>query len=859
MTTEFDIAAFVAQDYPRVVAAVRLVAGSTTDAEDLVQDALARAWERHLDVNQLAGWVTVVACNAASQGRDRLPPQPPPSLRSAGAWRRRGVAHRRGRGRRGAGAGPGRPSGVDGDRRLTLPGTTGPSGLGVRRRRAFGSSRRGAVVSGLGVTLADVRPHCGCADDRVRQVATVSPTWWEDRRYGLHITSSIAAAPAFAPLHGDGTWYWASAGLDRLPDVPEHRVDMPEVIEHHRERHGDVRRFDDFIGMLRVDAAAVDAWADLAQRAGARRIVHTTKHHDGFCWFDTSTTTRRSSELHGGIDVVAHLRDACERRDLTFGTAYSMIDWADPNYGDPDRYASKVLHRHVMNLVETYRSALLVGDGRWAAMRSRWRLDELVERVRTAAAALEIEVMVDDAWSDEPDVATLHRMPVGTPRGRWQLCLPIGTGWGANDVEQAPDVLAAPAIVSTLSETISRGGHLLVGVGPAADGSVPEHVRRPLLDAGAWIAEHHELVRRATPWEAGGDQHVRFVQLDDEVCVIDVGRRDRAVFPMESHVRSIATWRGETVEWAQRNGTVDVLRPRSLAESLAPVYRVTLQPVSEPPARLLPRHDAAELFDGAESGDVVVLDVGAWVGSLAVPPWVTVQGDTDASLTGAISLAAGSAVQNLRIVGTVESTADDVAVRGCQISGDVRLDGSRRAVVTGNRVTDGSITLRTCAQGQVIGNEVVRAPSWDGSDVAIEIARGADHRVEGNHVDGPTHGIRLRAASQSIVGSNDIRARAIGIHVEHAGAVAAEGNRIEGTTRAVCVTGGSDVAIVQNHVERCDSGVMVHGDATGTVIQGNELHDCRVGIFLWGHQRTQLLANTVASTREVDVIDVAVP
>jgi alpha-L-fucosidase len=687
----------------------------------------------------------------------------------------------------------------------------------------------------------------------------VSPTWWDERRYGLHITTSIAAGPAFAPLHGNAARYWASLGLDPLPDVPEHCAAMPEVVAHHRDRHREIRRFDDFIGTLRVDVDAVEAWADLAGRAGARRIVHTTKHHDGFCWFDTSTTQRRSSELPNGIDVVAHLRDACERRDLGFGTAYSMIDWADPSYGDPDRYAAKVLHRHVVNLVETYRSSLLVGDGRWAAMRSRWRLNELIERVRAAAASLHIDVMVDDAWSDDADLTTLQRMPTEAPAGPWQLCVPIGTGFGANDVERAPDVMTGPAIVSTLSETISRGGHLLVGVGPAADGTLPDHVRSPLLDAGTWIAEHHDLVRRAAPWERAGDQHMRYVQLDDEVCVIDVERRERATFPLAQPVRSVATWRGETVEWAQRGGTVEVLRPHSLVDSLAPVYRLTLEPVSERSTLLRPQHDTTGLVDAAQSGDVVVVEAGAWIGSLSVPAGVTVQGDADAALTGTITLASGAAVQNLRIIGTVESSADDVAVRGCQINGDVRLAGSRRAVVTGNRVAEGSITLRSCEQAQVIGNEVTRSPAWDESDASIAVTHGADHRIEGNHVDGSTCGIRLSAVGQSIVGSNDVHARTFGIHLDTTSGVVAEGNHVRRTTRALCVSGGRDVAIVQNHVDHCDSGVMVERAAADTVVQGNELHRCRVGIFLWGHQRTQLLANTVASAREVDVIDVGAP
>ena len=145
--------------------------------------------------------------------------------------------------------------------------------------------------------------------------------WFDECRYGMFVHSNIATVPAFAPLHEYADWYWAF--LEPKPDVVLHPTcPLPEVVAWHLEHFGD-RPFDDFISELTYERFDADWYARLLDDAGMRYAVLVTKHHDGFCWWDTALTTRKHKR-----DVVGELADAVRRQGHVFGCYYSLLDWA---------------------------------------------------------------------------------------------------------------------------------------------------------------------------------------------------------------------------------------------------------------------------------------------------------------------------------------------------------------------------------------------------------------------------------------------------------------------------------------------------------------------------------------------------
>ena len=156
----------------------------------------------------------------------------------------------------------------------------------------------------------------------------------------MFVHANIATVPAFAPVHEYADWYWAF--LETKPDMVLHPTcPLPEVVAWHRE-HAPGKAFDDFIPGLTFDRFDADDYAQLLDDAGMRYLVHVTKHHDGFCWWDTAYSERSSARLGPKRDVTAELSAAVRRKGHRFGCYYSLLDWSHPDYPDQARYVDDV-------------------------------------------------------------------------------------------------------------------------------------------------------------------------------------------------------------------------------------------------------------------------------------------------------------------------------------------------------------------------------------------------------------------------------------------------------------------------------------------------------------------------------------
>src|SRR4029079_9192099 len=114
-----------------------------------------------------------------------------------------------------------------------------------------------------------------------------------------------------------------------------------------------------------------------------------TKHHDGYCWWDTALTDRKAKR-----DVVGELADAVRRRGPVFGCYYSLLDWAHSSYPAQDACVDAFMRPQIHELVERYEPALLWGDGHWGHNGAHWRADEIVDSARAYAGKHGFELVV---------------------------------------------------------------------------------------------------------------------------------------------------------------------------------------------------------------------------------------------------------------------------------------------------------------------------------------------------------------------------------------------------------------------------------------------------------------------------------
>ncbi len=394
------------------------------------------------------------------------------------------------------------------------------------------------------------------------------PTWWNERRFGIFVHSSLATVPAWAPIGEYSDWYRSHLGED-VPGVVLHSKPLVEVLAHHRDRWGHIEHYDDFLPLLTYDRFDAEAWARLIAEAGAGYSVFVAKHHDGWSWWDAPGSER--TMLHDGPkrNVLAEFAAACERNDIVFGSYYSLLDWGDPRFPDPS-YVSEVLHPHVIDLVERYGASVLWGDGHWGHGSDLWRTSDLLEQIWK----IDPNVIVNDRWSaatgdvpagGPPPVQTFeHDAPDTIIETPWELYRGIGSSFCHNRAERAEHHLSGFDIVALLTEVVAKGGHLLLNVGPAADGTIPELQRRPLLEAGGWIRSHQRLIDEAVPWDLWGGDDVRYLSLDGRVHAVDLAGRGHlsALTPDRYRVESVEL-EGATVRFRQdEDGThLDVAKP----------------------------------------------------------------------------------------------------------------------------------------------------------------------------------------------------------------------------------------------------------------------------------------------------------
>jgi alpha-L-fucosidase len=354
--------------------------------------------------------------------------------------------------------------------------------------------------------------------------------WFRQCRYGMFVHANIATVPAFAPMHEYADWYWGF--LETKPDIVLHPTcPMPEVVSWHREHFGG-QPFDGFIPDLTFEHFDPDAYAQLLDDAGMRYLVHVTKHHDGFCWWDTAYTGRNSVALGPKRDIVADLAAAVRRRGHVFGCYYSLLDWSHADYPDPERYVDAFMRPQIRELVERYEPAVLWGDGHWGHPGGHWRADEIVTQAREYAAAHGFEVVCNDRFfASDPDFVTFeYDVPAVPPDRPWEVCRGLGSSFCVNRNESPDDYLSAAGIVAMLVETVAKGGNFLLNVGPSADGTVPDIQTRLLRESGAWVRPHAEAIHDSTSFEVPGTAPHWYTRTGDIVHAFDLSSAPEPCF-----------------------------------------------------------------------------------------------------------------------------------------------------------------------------------------------------------------------------------------------------------------------------------------------------------------------------------------
>ncbi|MGQ9524298.1 MAG: alpha-L-fucosidase [Armatimonadota bacterium] len=241
-------------------------------------------------------------------------------------------------------------------------------------------------------------------------------------------------------------------------------------------------------------------WAKLAKAAGMRYMVMTTKHHEGFCLFDSKLTDYNAAKRGPGRDLVAEYVEAARAEGLRIGFYYSLMDWHHPDGArcKKDEAARRrfvdYIHGQVRELCTNYgKIDIMWYDVNWPLSVEEWEAAKMNAMVRQ----LQPDIIINNRSGLPEDFGTPEQHITPETGGRaWEACMTFNESWGYTPIDTR--YKDAWTVVSMLRQVAAGGGNLLLNIGPAPDGSVPEPCEKTLLQVGAWLKMYGPSVYEAT-------------------------------------------------------------------------------------------------------------------------------------------------------------------------------------------------------------------------------------------------------------------------------------------------------------------------------------------------------------------------
>ena len=327
--------------------------------------------------------------------------------------------------------------------------------------------------------------------NKVIEERTKRTEWYRDARFGMFIHWGLYAIPA------RGEWV---RSVEQIPHEDYCHLTEEFTAENYNPRE----------------------WARLAKKAGMKYAVLTAKHHDGFCLFDTKYTDYKSTNTPCGKDLIREYVDAFRAEGLHIGFYYSLIDWHHPEFpidplhprrDDPDAYEqskgrdikkyAQYMRDQVTELLTNYGKIDILwfdfsysqnnGTGDKAWQKGKGKDDWEAEKLIATARALQPHIIIDNRTEIDQDLWTPEQYePDQWVRDKktgklvtWEACHTFSGSWGYFRDEQtwkSPEML-----IRLLVNTVSRGGNLLMNVGPTSRGYLDYRAEEALKVFADWM------------------------------------------------------------------------------------------------------------------------------------------------------------------------------------------------------------------------------------------------------------------------------------------------------------------------------------------------------------------------------------
>jgi len=329
--------------------------------------------------------------------------------------------------------------------------------------------------------------------DETKQAKDNRMQWWLDARFGMFIHWGLYAIPA-------GEWNNETNHAEWIRTTAQ----IP------------LETYDKFLSQFNPVNFDADKWVITAKKAGMKYIVITSKHHDGFCLFDSKYTDYDVMSTPFKRDILAELSEAADKHGIKLGFYYSIMDWHHNDYlprrewektrgvegADYTKYID-YMKNQLKELVTNYNISILWFDGEWE---DTWTheygvdlynyvrnlqpdilINNRVDIGRTGMAGMTREGYVGDFGTPEQEIPE-----EGFPGIDWESCITMNNHWGYNKNDD--NWKLSGNVIKMLSNIISKGGNLLLNVGPKANGEFPKESIDILGEVGKWLEINNESI-----------------------------------------------------------------------------------------------------------------------------------------------------------------------------------------------------------------------------------------------------------------------------------------------------------------------------------------------------------------------------
>lgn len=429
------------------------------------------------------------------------------------------------------------------------------------------------------------------------------PAWFDDAKLGIFVHWGLYSVPAWAtPLGELGTiepevWFknnpYAEWYLNSL------RIEDSPTRKHHNETYGQDFDYYQFAGKFNEETAKWDpaAMAQVFADVGARYVVLTTKHHDGFTLWPSNVENPHADgrDLHAARDIAGDMANAVRAAGMKMGYYYSGgLDWTfNPK---PVRTGADV-RGTIIHTDEFARYA----DAHWRELMDRYQPTILWNDIGYPKQGDLVHIFAD-FYNSTPDGLVNNRFETGIPGDpprhhdfttpeyakmesitdyKWETCRGLGYSFGYNAVEGEEHTIAEDKLIQLLADIVSKNGNLLLNVGPRPDGSIPQIQLDRLRALGVWLDINGEAIFGTRPWtradaKTADGADVRFTSKAGDVYAIVFGDpAGKEITIPDAPAGTVSLLGAGALESSAANGALTIRMPVQLPSKHAHAVKIS--------------------------------------------------------------------------------------------------------------------------------------------------------------------------------------------------------------------------------------------------------------------------------------------